>query len=451
MKNKIIFGVVLVMFSVLSGVGGYFFFRHEQASQVVPTKAGTEENVSQKTEGYRAQLDYTEGQVEKRANTESGWLTAESGDIFTSGMEVRTLVGSKAIVTFEDGSIARLDENTQVKIATGKDSINLEMARGIVFNRVAKVPTRQYVVDSGNYSMRALGTIFSVANINGNDPELLVLESQVEMKKSGDTVADVAVAGEKIAVMDNKAEKKNIEDKDLEKKFLSWNIDKDKMEVKLEKKKEVKKEETKTTSETASDSYGKISLSGKDNDNGIRLTWSADGLGDFDGFKLVKSKNANPVYPGDSYQYFSGSGTKAYTWEITDGEKYHFRVCKYVGGKCTLYSNDVFVHAPEKGSSKDDDSEDYATSVSLSGSKDGDAAKLSWSISGGGAPLGFKVVKSKDKNPVYPGDTYQYFSDSGKRSYNWSGFDSGDSYHFRVCIYKGGSCGAYSNDVEISF
>ena len=77
---------------------------------------------------------------------------------------------------------------------------------------------------------------------------------------------------------------------------------------------------------------------------------------------------------------------------------------------------------------------------------------LKWTISGGDAPKGYKVVKSKDDNPKYPEDGYyKYISDEDTKKVKLEGFDSGDKYHFRVCIYKGGSCGAYSNDIEVSF
>lgn len=466
MNKKALASVVLVVLAIVFVICGLLFFKAKSNTQIVAENKTIPEVAVQKVVGYRAQLDYAEGQVEKRLNAESGWLAAENGDVFASGMEVRTLTDSKAIVTFEDGSAARLDQNTQIKITTGENAINLEMPRGVVFNKVSKDPTREYVVSSGNYSMKALGTVFSVSNEDGTDLELLVLESQVEMKKSGDDLAETAAAGEKIAIADSKIEKKKIEQKDLDKKFVAWNITKDKMEVKLadEKKETTKKEIVKTNVNSSEDDSSenndaRITLSSKSNDDGIKLSWQTENLGSFDGFKLVKSKDANPVYPGDTYKYFSGSGTKTYTWGITDGNKYHFRVCKYAGGKCVLYSNDVSETAPKKSSSDDEDDEDsdsgssgdYATGVSLSGSKDGTTAKLSWSISGGSAPLGFKVVKSTSRNPVYPGNDYQYLSSSSVRSYNWSGFSAGETYHFRVCIYKGGSCGAYSDDVEISF
>lgn len=74
--------------------------------------------------------------------------------------------------------------------------------------------------------------------------------------------------------------------------------------------------------------------------------------------------------------------------------------------------------------------------------------KLAWTIDGVDAPQGFKVVISENSNPVYPGNDYHYYSDSGKRDDLWTGL-SGKTYHFRVCQYLGGKCGVYSNDVAV--
>ncbi len=98
---------------------------------------------------------------------------------------------------------------------------------------------------------------------------------------------------------------------------------------------------------------------------------------------------------------------------------------------------------------KEDDG--YATAVGLSGKDDGTRAKLNWTIAGGKTPEGVKIVKSKQPNPVYPGDDYLYIKDPHDRSAVWKGFKKEKTYYFRVCVYKGGKCKVYSNNVEIEF
>ena len=248
------------------------------------------------------------------------------------------------------------------------------------------------------------------------------------------------------AVYNNKAtnssEEQKVEDLNLEKEISTENIEVAKEEVVEDVSKEEPTEEIETK--------GKIILSGSKTESGVKLSWTVNNLGSLDGFKLVKGKEANPVYPGSEYVYLTDKNTRTYSWEITTGSKYHFRVCQYVGGKCVRYSNDIILDTPEKSSEKE--SRDYASGVSLSVVKEGSKNYLKWSISGGGAPMGYKVVNSKDKNPEYKdGKYYRYISDGETKELKLEDFSSGDSYHFRVCIYKGGSCGAYSNDVSVSF
>lgn len=88
-------------------------------------------------------------------------------------------------------------------------------------------------------------------------------------------------------------------------------------------------------------------------------------------------------------------------------------------------------------------------SISLSAAASGTSAKLTWTLTNMNSPKGFKVVKNTSGNPVYPGDSYHYLSDSETRSDTWTGMAAG-TYHFRVCEYLGGACGEYSNDVAVT-
>lgn len=246
-------------------------------------------------------------------------------------------------------------------------------------------------------------------------------------------------------VSNSKATVINPEEIETNKVGLEENIQTENIEM---VKEESSNEDAKEAEEESKES-SKISLSGKTTSKGVALSWSVSNLGNYDGFKIVKSKEANPTYPGSEYVYLSNKESRSYSWNFTSGSKYHFRVCEYSGGKCLLYSNDIILDTREKG---DDDDGEYATSVSLSLVEDDGDKYLKWTISGGDAPKGYKVVKSKDKNPEYPDDGYyKYISNGDTKKVELEGFDDDDEYHFRVCIYKGGSCGAYSNDIKVSF
>jgi hypothetical protein len=87
--------------------------------------------------------------------------------------------------------------------------------------------------------------------------------------------------------------------------------------------------------------------------------------------------------------------------------------------------------------------------INLSGYSQDGKAVLNWNVNSVDTPIGFKVIKSVDPNPVYPGDAYHYLSNADVRSDIWTGLSG--TYHFRVCQYLGGACGVYSNDIELGF
>jgi len=63
--------------------------------------------------------------------------------------------------------------------------------------------------------------------------------------------------------------------------------------------------------------------------------------------------------------------------------------------------------------------------------------------------MGFKVVYNETGNPVYPGNTYHYYSDGNVRGDIWTDLTPGKTYYFRTCEYLGGKCGVYSNQVKL--
>ncbi|MBU2025912.1 MAG: FecR domain-containing protein [Patescibacteria group bacterium] len=125
--------------------------------------------------------------------------------------------------------------------------------------------------------------------------------------------------------------------------------------------------------------------------------------------------------------------------------------CEDSGG---TWSPDSSKCSCPEGESLDDGrctKDDYATSVSLSGSnKDKKTANLSWTISGGKATKGYKIVRSKSsKNPSYPGDDTKSISNGDTKSYKWDGLTKGETYYFRVCVWDGSKCVTYSNSDRV--
>ncbi|NTU99062.1 hypothetical protein HGA64_03595, partial [Candidatus Falkowbacteria bacterium] len=103
------------------------------------------------------------------------------------------------------------------------------------------------------------------------------------------------------------------------------------------------KEKNKNEDVAVSSSDGSITLDGQQSGNKVSLNWSLVGFDSSMGFKVVVSKELDPVYPGNEYHYLSDAGTRSDTWELDEPGTYFFRVCEYLGGKCGVYSNNLKV------------------------------------------------------------------------------------------------------------
>ncbi len=427
-KNKKIINILLLL--IIVGLGAYLVSKDMDKNNLAINNSS-------------GQIEYLEGNVEKKSN-DGVWKIIKKGEIIENGDEIRTLDNSRVILTFEDGSLLRLDENTSTKIESLENNIQIDLNQGTIFNNVSKNKEREYSVKSDDFSIVALGTAFSVTNDN-NSVDVLVLESSVEVRdKDGKNIEKVKT-GEKVKIEDKKINKSDIKNSDLDKDFISWAMKESNIDLDIS-------DGDSNTDPKPDQVINKISLSANKISDGIKLSWDTNGVGITKGFKVVMSESKNPTYPireGDHYKYLQDSNKRSFIWSIKDGKTYYFRVCQYLGGKCGIYSNNVKITVPV-GSSNND----YATSVDLSVTGEAGKAKLTWNISGGNAPHGFKVIMSENANPEYPtreGDHYQYLQDNDIRSYTWSGLESSKDYHFRVCIYNGnGSCVKYSNDVSVT-
>ena len=204
-------------------------------------------------------------------------------------------------------------------------------------------------------------------------------------------------------------------------------------------------EEYDSESATADNSGNSIALTGVLSGPKANLAWTLNNMTSSLGFKVVMADHENPVYPGDEYHYYTDANLRTDAWDNLAAGTYYFRVCEYLGGKCGVYSNNIKLIVPDTAANSESDG-----SITLTGSVNEEGIGiLNWTLNDMTSPLGFKVVAAGHENPVYPGDTYHYYSDADLRTDSWSDL-SGTSY-FRVCEYLGGKCGVYSNNITLEF
>lgn len=87
--------------------------------------------------------------------------------------------------------------------------------------------------------------------------------------------------------------------------------------------------------------------------------------------------------------------------------------------------------------------------IVLKGSQSEYAAVFSWSVTGVDVSKGFKLVRSKKTTtPTYPENSVAYI-EAGKTSYTHYDGD-GETYNYRICAYRDGTCESYSNSVSVA-
>ncbi|MFA5134351.1 MAG: FecR domain-containing protein [Patescibacteria group bacterium] len=209
-----------------------------------------------------------------------------------------------------------------------------------------------------------------------------------------------------------------------------------------------------------------IEVSAETGADGVSLSWNQSSGTVFQYYKVVRSEsNPEPTYPDDGYIAVLNKGDERYTdTEVSADKTYYYRICEVMAEGEVFCSNVVHMKGKQQqeqnenqnqGETQNQEQEhnqEQATEagLSLSATAESDGVHLSWTTGGLDVSGGFKLVRGTAANPVYPGNDYQYLSDSSARSYTWALTD-GKTYHFRVCQYNGeGTCLSYSNNVELT-
>ncbi|MDZ7798780.1 MAG: FecR family protein [Patescibacteria group bacterium] len=435
---------VLTLVFILVIIGGYMAYQLYFTEEEVTNTNTVAEEVEEKTE-IGATFSYLEGVVEyKEPNGQ--WARASLNDNLFESYSVEIVGEGKAIINLDDGSAVRLNSNAGITL-TSMDPNNIIITndKGEIYSRVAKLE-RTYQIKAMDVVYQSLGTAFSTVN-NEGEKGVEVFESSVKVIGEGNET--VVAEGEKyyIEKKDKPEEVKVVKEIDQEEvkndAFVMWNKEKDQSEKKelgfLDFKKEEennKAEEddtgddtnTNSNTNTSTEETGSIVLTGSASDNGVSLSWTATGLDVSHGFKVVRSLEENPVYPGSYYVYLNKGENKSYQWELKDGKTWHFRVCQYLGSECGVYSNDIIVTAPETSSTSE-------ISLTMSAKAESTGVGLWWTdLSSMAGFKYYKVVRSKTNADLrYPDDGYITALGKSNTSYRDKLAVNGTSYYYRIC------------------
>ncbi len=94
----------------------------------------------------------------------------------------RTGVGQRTTVTLADGSVVMLDTDTVLRTRESGGERRMYLDRGRALFRVAKDPSRPFVVEADGRTITALGTVFDVSV--GDAFEVTLVEGKVRVEQS---------------------------------------------------------------------------------------------------------------------------------------------------------------------------------------------------------------------------------------------------------------------------
>jgi hypothetical protein len=380
----------------------------------------------------------------------TNWQDLKTETQIPQGSSIRTAQDGRVVITLDDSSAVRLNNSSTAKLTSlsAKD-IKITNENGEIYTRVVK-SDRTFSVTVGDESYVALGTAYKTVN-RDTTKGVEVYQSEVAVKKAVQKIAEGKRYYQTNPVPELNKKVSDIPADQLQKDdFLKWNLEHDKETdefkdklgyfVVLEKTPATAPQPAPATAPKPSSPANGITLSGSKSEKGVSLSWKVTGITVSKGFKIVKSEGANPIY-GKSDAAFAEASARSYTWKITDGKTYHFRVCVYNSdGSCTNYSNDIAVSVPYVAPPTPPSGSLSLVHVSSN--------NVAWTLSGS-APYGLKLVWAETAGPVYPGSSAKYYNGTSTTSATFDG-TSGKTYYIRVCMYYEGSCKNYSNEIVVT-
>lgn len=374
-----------------------------------------EDTNSKVASGASALLSFKQGEVQYQ-DGDGEWIAAETDMLLKEGMRVRTDSKSKAIIDFADGSIARVDEASEMEIGALTDTkVALNQLAGTSYHRVKE--GTGYQVAAGDSVVTARGTAFGVEGTK--DISVPVLDSQVsiELKQGNTVVTSKTVVAGKEGIVDTAQEKieiKDLSEEKLAKDWYLWNIEKDQdKDYAVYKKKSTEGPMLKVT-EPASGTEVKIS----------NLV-----------LKGVTDPEAIVTVNGAEVENKDGSFEKALT--LSEGDNIiKVQAVNKDGNETILevkikYTKEEEVDETDESDKQEETSTD---SLSLSVAAKSDGVHLTW-VKFNGELTYYKVVRSEtNPNLKYPDDGYiKVITDINTTTMIDADVKGSTSYYYRIC------------------
>ncbi|MDD5341302.1 MAG: FecR family protein [Patescibacteria group bacterium] len=313
---------------VAAGFFLYWFYTN-YFSKIEIGKPAAENNQVASSKNILMSLSGIYGGVQMSVENKD-YATAVVDTIIHRGDKIKTAADGRAILNFENGSIIRLAENTEIIFQdTDETNFIVKQTQGRVYYNLSV--GANYKVMAQNAIVTALGTKFEVINETASKSvTVLAIDKKVEVEArdaDNNLIVGMRLDPNEKASLNLSAAKKDILKIDnfasagLQQSdpWYKWNFDLDKgLNPAVQ---------TAPKFETVIDSL-LLTLTNKE--NGIYLAWSVYNRDDFKNYQIVRSEtNASPKFPADgSIKSFDGKETNSYLDASPEqGKKYYYRIC----------------------------------------------------------------------------------------------------------------------------
>jgi hypothetical protein len=420
-KLAVILFLVLAVVAVWAGL-----FRKNNVSIADNATEQQEVKTIENAPIIKATLTLAEGVVEQR-NELGEWSKAEKDITFNVGMGLRTVgAASRAVLTLEDGSVVRLDANTEITFESlSQASVVIEQKSGNVYNRIIASNSRSYSVKTDNAQFQSVGTSFRTI-ASGDEEAVEVYQNSVKETTNNKSAQE----GEKLIARSNVNPDKNnyLEKLDIEiiKKdlFIIWNREQDLQNPAFKSQLGFLKDFDGPKIDITEPAVGSVvtvpiespqatvTIKGK-TDKGSKLTVQSKSIG---------ASTPVEVAVGDDGSFDSGILTAAMgnsTFELIATDP--------IGNKTTLNVSYSFKRQ----------STVQEQSIVLEVSQTSDKLLFEWSLTGISTPNGVKIYWGETSNPATVLQTVT--SGNSFETDKLPKFTNNKTYYFRVCRYLSSS------------
>jgi FecR protein len=376
------------------------------------------------------------------------WQAASERAKMTAGWTVKTGKGSFVSVTFPEGSIMRVSDESEAAVAAmTHSSITVEHIAGNTYHRV-HTGTRYAVTNSGVRST-ALGTAFNVDNRKAGKLEILSVEHAVEVEIGKHQPIRVA-EGEVMLVslkQGKEAVKQPVSRERLADGRLCASVQSDaqagystgiygKLDVPLASQPEEQAPE---------DSSQPVVLNGTVGDQGVSLDWTFSTPIKCNSLVLLRSEHSEPGFPASEIARYSDTSISSATDDSIDrGHTYQYRLAALLeSGEVSAYSNTVVIFVDSGPALQD-------VSITLSASAGPNGITLEWGVSGATTFTGFVVERvienapGGSSTPVGTTTTKTVDSTNVFFTFQDNSVSAGYSYTYRIGLVVNGAVVYYS-------